>query len=186
MLLFLDTEFTGLNQRETRLISLALVPADGRNPFYAEIEEGLGWRRDECSSFVLDEVLPILKGGECVVPFGAVRPRLVEWFATMPRSVQVACDSEIDFEFLKAILFHAWPANLEKSYHDLRPLVDTTVYDKAVQRHYTPDRPPHNALADAEAYRLGWHAWMDANKDALADLARSKQMHRAWVKVTQG
>lgn len=30
MLLFLDTEFTGLNQPDPKLFSLAMVPADGR------------------------------------------------------------------------------------------------------------------------------------------------------------
>lgn len=53
-------------------------------------------------------------------------------------------------------------------------MVDSTVYDKAVQRYYTPDRPMHNALADAQAYRLGWLAWADTNKDALPALKKSK------------
>lgn len=161
MLIFLDTEFTGFNQKDTRLISLALVPADGRNPFYAELAEGVDWTRDDCSSFVLDNVLPILKGGDYLIPGAELCDRLLEWYATMPRSVQIACDSETDFLFLKAILGDHWPDNLEKRYFDLRPMVDTTVYDRAVQRYYTPGRPPHNALTDAQAYRLGWLAWAD-------------------------
>ncbi len=98
-----------------------------------------------------------------IEPCSKSRP-LLAWFATLPRSVQVACDSETDFQFLKAILADTWPANLEKRFFDLRPMVDTTVYDQAAQRHFSPVKPPHHALADAEAHRMGWLAWMDANK----------------------
>lgn len=180
MLIFLDTEFTGLWQPDPKLISLALVPADGHHEFYAEVEIGDGWTFWDCSDFVREEVLPLLKGRECLVTRAELRESLMAWFATMPRSVQVACDSEIDFRFLKVILSECWPDNLEMKYFDLRPMVDTTVYDQAVNRYYTPDRPPHNALADAQAYRLGWLAWMDANKDALVNLEKSKQLHRNW------
>jgi hypothetical protein len=81
----------------------------------------------------------------------------------MPESVQVACDSETDYRFLKAILANCWPDNLEKRYFDLRPIVDTTIFDRAVQCYYAEDRPMHNALADAQAYSLGWLAWTDAH-----------------------
>jgi len=164
MLIFLDTEFTGLNQPDPKLISLALVPADGRREFYAEVEIGDGWTFWDCAEFVRQEVLPLMKGGENLVTRAELRARLVEWFTTMPRSVQVACDSEIDFRFLQTILADCWPENLQKGYFDLRPMVDTTVYDQAVQRYYNADKPVHNALADAQAYRLGWLAWADANK----------------------
>lgn len=57
-----------------------------------------------------------------------------------------------------------WPEKLDTRPFDLRPLIDTTVYDQVVQRYYTSERLSHNALNDAQAYRLGW-AWMDANKE---------------------
>jgi hypothetical protein len=37
MLLFLDTEYTGLGQSRPKLISLTLVAEDGRREFYAEL-----------------------------------------------------------------------------------------------------------------------------------------------------
>ncbi|MHB1491447.1 MAG: hypothetical protein ACYCTH_13290 [Cellulomonas sp.] len=119
------------------------------------------------------------------IPRAALRDRLLAWFTAMPRSNQVACDYEIDFRFLQEILYGFWPENLEKRYFDLRPLVDTTVYDKTVQSYYSPERPMHNALADAQAYRLGWMTWIDANKDALAALEKSNQMHRDWVEKSK-
>lgn len=181
MLIFLDTEFTSLSQSDSKLLSLALVPADGRNHFYAEIAMGEdSWNFWDCSDFVMTDVLPLMKGGDCLMSNADLRARLVEWFATMPRSVRVACDSEIDFRFLQAILTDAWPKNLEKRYFDLRPMVDTTVYDQAVYGYYAPGRYAHNALNDAQAYRIGWLAWADANKEALSALEKSKQMHRDW------
>lgn len=164
MLIFLDTEYTGLGQRDPKLISLALVPADGRNQFYAELAEGEGWTLEDCADFVRQEVLPLLLGGDYLYSRVELHERLLGWFSTMPRHVQIACDSETDFRFLKVVLADSWPENLDKRYFDLRPMVDTTVYDKAVQRYYTAERLMHNALADAQAYRLGWLAWADAHK----------------------
>ena len=39
MLIFIDTEFTGLGDPDPRLISIVLVPADGRDVFCAERPE---------------------------------------------------------------------------------------------------------------------------------------------------
>lgn len=146
---------------------MALVPADGRREFYAEIEIGDGWTFWDCAEFVRQEVLPLLHGGECLVTRAELRDRLTAWFSTMPRHVQVACDSETDFRFLAAILSECWPKNLDKRYFDLRPMVDTTVFDKAAQRFYTVESKPHNALADAQANRRGWLSWADTYKGEL-------------------
>ena len=164
MLLFCDTEFTGLGQPNPKLISLALVPADGGIPFYIELAESDGWELSDCNSFVVREVLPILKGGNYIVPRTELRNRLLAWFTGMPRSVQIACDSVIDFRFLEEILGSDWPSKLEKQYFDLSTLITNSTYDRTVNRYYTQGRPPHNALSDAQAYRLGWLAWMDAKK----------------------
>lgn len=109
-------------------------------------------------------VLPLLSGGDCVLALGTLQEKLLGWFADMPKHIQIACDSETDFRFLRAILADCWPKNLDDRYFDLRPLIDTTIYDKTVQRYYNAGGSMHNALADAQAYRLGWLAWMDANK----------------------
>ena len=160
MLLFLDTEFTGLGQPDPKLISIALVPADGRPPFYAELREGEGWTRNDCTEFVLLNVLPLLKGGDCSVTRAELHVRLLSWFEGLPRSIRAACDSQIDFRFLKQVLSDCWPEKLDQRQFDLRPLVDTTVYDSAVQRFYIINKKEaHNALNDALAYRQGWMAW---------------------------
>ncbi|MBO7778263.1 hypothetical protein [Burkholderia pseudomallei] len=64
MLLFLDTEYTGLGHRYgqhgPKLISLALVAEDGSREFYVELADT--WIPEECTPFVLREVLPLLDG----------------------------------------------------------------------------------------------------------------------------
>lgn len=163
MLIFFDTEYTGLGQRWPRLISLGLVPADGRVSFYAELPPAS--YSEKCAPWVRENVLPLLEGGDHIMQPDELRDQLLAWFASQPRSIQIACDSETDFNFLKTILAECWPENLGKNYFDLRGMVDTTIYDQAAQHHYSEGNPPHHALADAEAHRKGWLAWADANKN---------------------
>lgn len=162
MLFFLDTEYTGLGQGVPKLISLGIVSEDGRREFYVELADT--WRDDDCSGFVKREVLPLLQGN--AIPIFVARERLINWFADGPRSLQAACDSITDFDFLLHLLADARPRNLKMTYYDLRPLIDTTVYHRAVMAHYESDNREHHALADARAYRKGWLAWMDARKTA--------------------
>ncbi|SDE51119.1 hypothetical protein [Paraburkholderia lycopersici] len=160
MLLFLDTEYTGLGQRLPKLISLALVAEDGSREFYVEL--GDTWTPDDCTPFVQREVLPLL-AGPCL-PRAEACAALREWFNDAPRAVQAACDSETDWRFVLDLLDQSLPTNLANRYYDLRPLTDTTIYDRTVAACYTAEAHEHHALADARAYRLGWLAWMDARK----------------------
>lgn len=159
---FLDTEYTGLGQRMPKLISLGIVSEDGRREFYVELADT--WRPEDCSDFVKQEVLPLLQGE--AIPLAIARERLISWFAKAPRSLQAACDSITDFNFLLYLLGDVRPPNLKTSHFDLRPLIDTTVYHRAVMAHYESDNREHHALADAQAYRKGWLAWMDVRKSA--------------------
>jgi 3' exoribonuclease, RNase T-like len=167
MLLFLDTEYTG-PQTSLKLISLALVAEDGSREFYAELADT--WTLEDCTPFVTREVLPLLTGPR--IPFAEVRTKLLAWLADAPRSVRVACDSVIDWTILidalgLDILPRVWPENLAKTFYDLRPLIDTSIYHGTVQDYYRTDPREHHALADARAYRRGWLAWMDARKTTL-------------------
>lgn len=159
VLLFLDTEYTGLRQLAPKLISLALVAEDGQREFYVELAE---WTPDDCNAFVKREVIPLLTGPRSTVE--QARTDLRTWFAEAPRDVQVACDSESDWRFLLALLGMPPPPNLAMRYFDLRPLIDTTIYDRTVTAFYRGENRNHHALADARAYRRGWLAWMDSHK----------------------
>jgi hypothetical protein len=61
-------------------------------------------------------------------------------------------------------MYRPSPRLPDERYFDLRPLIDTTVYDHTVAACYETDPRLHHALADARAYRLGWLAWMDSRK----------------------
>jgi hypothetical protein len=122
------------------------------------------WADDDCTGFVRREVLPLLEGPG--IPRAKARVDLRTWFAEAPRTVQVACDSEIDWFFLLDLLGAPQPINLDGRYYDLRPLIDTTVYDQAVAACYEKGAREHHALDDARAYRQGWLAWMDSRKSA--------------------
>jgi DNA polymerase III epsilon subunit-like protein len=161
MLIFLDTEYTGLGQRKPKLISLGIVSEDGRREFYVELADT--WQLDDCSDFVKREVLPLLQGP--AIPISVARECLVNWLGDAPRSLQSACDSARDFEFLLYLLGDVRPRNLKMTCYDLRPLIDTTVYHRAVMAHFQSDNREHHALVDARAYRKGWLAWMDARKN---------------------
>jgi hypothetical protein len=160
MLIFLDTEYTGLGQPSPKLISVGLVAEDGRREFYVELEDT--WIPEECSDFVRQQVLPLLEGP--AMPLLQARHSLLDWLAASPRAVRAACDSMTDFRFLLDVLGEARPLNLATAPFDLRPLVDTSVYHEAVMAHYRTDSREHHALVDARAYRKGWLAWMDARK----------------------
>ncbi|WP_175946369.1 hypothetical protein [Caballeronia sp. BCC1704] len=161
MLLFLDTEYTGEGQADPGLISLGLVAEDGQREFYVELADT--WRPEDCNGFVLREVLPRLDGSPLAIAQASLQLRA--WFASAPRYVQAACDSATDFRFLLQLLGEPRPENLDERYFDLRPLIDTTVYDRAVSGFYqTDDARIHHALVDARAYRRGWLAWMDLRK----------------------
>lgn len=160
MLIFLDTEFADFDDREP--ISIGMVSEDGQHVFYAELED---FDRDRCNAFVRSTVWPLLgQVSRATVKRIDLVGRLRTWFATLPRKVTIACDSQFDREVLAAVIGGPWPPNLV-DWFDLRPLIDTTVFDQAVNAyHAQSDRPWHHALHDAHAHRAGWLAWMDKRR----------------------
>ena len=161
MLIFLDTEYTDEHRRE--LVSIGMVTEDGQRSVYLERKD---FPRSWCNRFVVDNVLPHFGNAvaaPCTMP--ELGHRLRAWFQTLPRHVQLACDSPIDRDLLLTAIGGAMPPNVSPIPYDLRPLIDTTVYDKAVARyHEHPAHPWHHALHDALAHRAGWLAWMDHNR----------------------
>ena len=160
MLVFLDTEYTGLSHpaNARQLLSLVLVAEDGSAQWYAELD---GWEFADCDPWVQRHVVPLLTGPS--LSRDAARACLQDWFATRPRNVQAACDSDIGWRFLLGLLGDR-PSNLAAQRHDLAPLIDTAIYNNTVSAYFANGNPEHHALHDARAYRLGWRAWMDARK----------------------
>lgn len=161
MLVFLDTEYTGLHPLDARkLLSLALVAEDGSAEWYAELD---GWELADCDPWVQRHVLPLMNGPR--LSRDAARKSLLAWFAKQPRSVQAVCDSSTDWYFLCQLLGEQ-PANLAAHRYDLAGLINTTRYHQTVMAYFAKGHPEHHALHDARAYRLGWLAWMDSKKSS--------------------
>jgi hypothetical protein len=162
MMLFLDTEFTDFIDIE--LISIGMVSEDGQHAFYAEVQD---YDRAKCNPYVQSGIWPLLgKSLGAILPRAVLAEQLRTWFAGLPRSLIIGCDSYMDWELLVDVLDGELPANIQ-SREDLRALIDTTVFNQAVcAYHSAPGQPWHHALHDARAHRAGWLAWMDARDRA--------------------
>src|SRR5471030_1951057 len=156
MMLFLDTEFTGLDQDKPDLISIALVDEAGRE-FYAELPPS--HYAVQCNEWVNFNVLPHLWGGDHVFSVAEIRNRLVTWISCVQDRAVIFTDCpDPDFRFLQWLLPN-WPQNLA-----LEPILFTTwsmgedfqpeLLSYMVSYH-TQDRPAHHALYDAQALRVG-------------------------------
>lgn len=160
MLVFLDTEFTDFAQHG--LISIALVSEDGQE-LYAERTD---YQRDACSAFVRENVLPFLgrvPGATC--NRAELTERLHAWFGQFSEPVTLIYDFEGDWLLLAdALLSHAHrnpPAHLGKPLHLGNSSITHPVFERAQNLAYTPDWPPHHALADARALMAGYRAWRE-------------------------
>ena len=110
MILFLDTEFTGLDQPRPKLISIGLVSENGEHWFYAETPPDS--YREQCSPWVVTNVLPLLEGGKYVMPKEELGRALAAWLVGLG-NVVVVCDSpDHDFPHLRALL-SPWPGNVD-------------------------------------------------------------------------
>lgn len=163
MLLFLDTEYT--DPLNIDLISVGLVSEDGKQEFYCE---RIDFEKSWCNGFVQTAVFAHLGDSSAIQADRAgLRAQLSEWFATLPRSVTVACDSFTDWELMLDALDGKKPGNVSGRF-DLRSLVDNSTFHKAVcSYHEKPGHPWHHALHDARAHRMGWMAVM-ANRTQKA------------------
>jgi hypothetical protein len=136
MLIFLDTEYTDTTFKE--LISIGLVSEDAQHGLYLEVQD---FERAKCSSFVTEQVLPLLGAMPAALTLQAdLQSRLREWFATLPHNITIACDSPIDRQLLSDVFEGNWPENIT-DWFDLRPLIDTSVFHGAVEKYHTQERP---------------------------------------------
>ncbi|MFZ4538196.1 3'-5' exoribonuclease domain-containing protein [Propionivibrio sp.] len=156
MLIFLDTEFTGLDQITPDLISIALVDETGRE-FYAELPPAS--YRAQLSEWSHENVVCHLWGGKHIQTVEQIRGRILPWItATQDRSMIVTNCPDADFTLLKRVLLD-WPKNLAKESllfnswstgDNKQPALEVLM-----ARYFTPARPQHHALHDAHALRLG-------------------------------
>ncbi|MHB8425799.1 MAG: hypothetical protein ACYDB9_11745 [Gammaproteobacteria bacterium] len=155
MLLFLDTEFTGL-MADPDLISIALVSEGGRE-FYAELTDT--WEVDDCEPFVQEEVLSLLGGGDARMTWSQLTERLPAWIAGFREPVRIATDAvAADWEWIQKICYAtgSWPRNLSHQPLALPSGIET--FEKARERCYESGLRRHHALDDATVARSSWIA----------------------------
>lgn len=173
MIIFFDTEFTDLLPRDLSnpaLISIGLISQSGEQMFYAELNDT--WTQQQCSSFVVEAVLPHLEGGAAVMPLEELRSRLQFWLTSFDEPVTLVSDNVVDWE---------WFCNLElgtnnvTSWQLFRPELakpGNAKHDavKAVTQ-YHQEHPWHHALHDAIGLQRAWFA------------ARSNGWKPDWLRV---
>lgn len=157
MILFLDTEFTGLGQRNPRLISLGLVSEDGRHTFYAELPSDT--YLPECAPWVRENILPLLDGGDHILQPDELRQRLVEWIGALG-VVRIVTDApDYDFALLKAAL-GTLPENVDSKaiWFDSYTLgsAHQELLESYREGYFRSRKPAHHALHDAQALRRTW------------------------------
>ena len=149
MKLFLDTEFTDLVP-DNKLISIALVAEDGEF-FYAELTDT--YERCECSDFVMNFVLPYLKGGEYQMTARECALKMTTWIEDRNEECILGCDNASwDLPHLRRLIDMTglWPANLSRTEIFRFQVMDDVATDIAMKHNLDI----HNALDDATGMML--------------------------------
>lgn len=146
MKLILDCEFTQLNQN-TKLISLALVSETG-DEFYVELTDT--YRLEECSDFVIHNVLPQLSLPRYGMSLLEAQAALKAFLGNFECQLEVCSDApDWDWDFFCQLAYveHRWPSHVTN-----RPINLIHLF-----RHFGADdiddvglpELPHHALLDA-------------------------------------
>ena len=142
MKLFLDTEFSDLIPGN-KLISIALVD-ENEQFFYAELTDT--YELKDCSEFVKNFVLPLLKGGDYRMTRYDCALKIGNWIEDRNEECILACDNPgWDIPHLRRLLEDCWPENLHKNQY-FPVYVNSKVAERLVLK-YNYDI--HNALDDA-------------------------------------
>ena len=148
MFAFLDTEFTRLH--DPSLISIGLVTQNGEE-FYAEVP----FPQIECSEFVRDIVMPLLRREEHAVCKDdyELRTRLLTWLTLVkPRTtLQICYEAAEDWTLLTAVL-GVVPAFVQGKHlysNEVNELMRWDFFQRS-------GLPEHHALYDARALRAAF------------------------------
>jgi hypothetical protein len=146
MRLFLDCEFTQLNQ-DTKLISLALASETG-DEFYVELTDT--YQVADCSDFVIQNVLPQLDLSLYGMSLVEAQAALRVFLGSIEGQLEVCSDApDWDWDFFCQLAYvdHKWPSHVANRPTNLIHLF----------RHFEADdignitlpELPHHALLDA-------------------------------------
>jgi len=165
---FFDTEFTHLFEpllpEPAELISIGCISEDGQQ-FYAENSD---FSVEHCSQFVIDTVIPLLEGGDRLMPYGMVAKQLRSWVQSFNAPVSFLTDSPcFDWPFVEHLFnYHGWPNNLinEPLSITFHSAIQSIRFQNLIEQTfetYEPRLRRHHALDDAIANR---HAYIKIKK----------------------
>ncbi len=149
---FIDAEFPDWD--DLRPISVGVISETGES-LYFEINEG--WKMEDCSEFVIENVLPLLEGGNKSVSLQDARRNIYKWILSFCQHPTFVCDSHYDIDIFKNLL----PAltskyNLitfdQKSEWELFTKIQKLAFEEM------GERSKHHALNDAKALRKAYLA----------------------------
>ena len=147
MKIFLDCEFTQLNQY-SKLISLALVSQSGEE-FYVELTNT--YSLDDCSDFVIQNVLPQLDPLRCGQSLSDAQVSLRRFLGSFAEELEVCSDEpNRDLKFFYDLVcadHQPWPVQVLNQPTNLAMLFNE-VDAEALEQVELSD-PPHHALLDA-------------------------------------
>ncbi len=161
---FFDCEFTKLQQdsdTEPELISIGCISEDGKR-FYAENATALT-RPEYFSEFVVESVIPLLEGGNCLMPYGAIAKSLRTWIESFEGEVKMWTDApRFDWPHVGHMFDnYGWPLNLVR-----KPIalsfpnsIQQTRFFAGVEdafNTFQPELRRHHALDDATANKYGF------------------------------
>ena len=146
MKLFLDCEFTQLNQG-TKLISLGMVSESG-DEFYVELTDT--YQIEDCSDFVIQYVLPQLNPHLYGMSLVEAQAALRVFLGSIEGRLEICSDApDWDWDFFCQLAYvdHKWPSHVENRptnlIHLFRHFEGDDIGDIAL-----PELP-HHALLDA-------------------------------------
>lgn len=160
MQVFFDTEFSSLDA-DSKLISIGCVAQNGRE-FYAELTDT--WNPSDCSSFVVQTVLPLLEGREYRMSKAVLVSRLNAWVEGLTDG-EVTFRSDlpgIDWPWIEQIFdaFECWPKNLRRQCEGMWFNEEARIerYQQGMASYWKNHFAfQHHALHDARALLAGWN-----------------------------
>lgn len=168
MLVFLDTEFTSLDV-PAELLSVALVTEDPEHRLYLERTDFLV---ENCSQFVVDEVLPLFgRIPNAQAHYDEIGPRTWRWLDALGTSVRLVSDSAIDAQLLLPMLPKPLPTRLRAKPLLIGDLIQRPEFADAEAHSFSATGGwRHHALHDAWALKAGYSALPAAKRRAYAEL----------------
>lgn len=158
--IWMDCEFTSLDERRAELLSVGLVAGNGAECYVELLDATL---RSHCSTFTLDTVLPLfgLMPGAGAKSYVELATRVTDYLVAFGEPVAIVYDYNADRELLEHALRRAsaWGVLEERIAWQLAPadVLDLDAAQEAMANSWWLSEleglARHHALADARALR---------------------------------